>query len=246
MSNTERPIALDAYEALAEGYAQKAQTKAENGFNEHPAIRAVIGDVGGLRALDAGCGPGFMLAYLAENGAAEIIGVDISPRMINLARRRIDAGGDRSGASLYVADLAQPMPFLQDAHFDLVTSSLAIDYVCDWSAPFGEFARILKPGGRLVFSVQHPMASYAWLKPPSPFGVHYCEVVWRGFTTTPVTVPDYYRSFDEIINPVIKAGFRLAGVTETKPAPALRDIDPYKFERGMQAPTFMVIDAVLA
>lgn len=233
-----RPIALDAYEQLAEGYAERAETKAENGYNEHPAMRQCIGPVDGLRVLDAGCGPGFLTRDLLAAGAARLTALDVSPKMIELARARA-----QGNVEWLVADLAQPLP-LPDASFDLVVSSLAIDYVRDWSVPLAEFHRLLVANGRLVFSVQHPLGSYEWFQPPTAFGVHYCEATWRGFTDEPVVVPDYYRSFEEIINPLLEAGFRLQGLHETRPVEALKAIDPRRYERGTRFPTFMVVSAV--
>ncbi|MEO0882093.1 MAG: class I SAM-dependent methyltransferase [Pseudomonadota bacterium] len=238
MPKTPKPIALDAYEALARAYSEIAETKAENGYNEHPAIRAKIGPVTGLNVLDAGCGPGFLVRDLLRGGAARVIGFDISPTMIEIAKERV---GD--AADLFISDLAQPIPLNNDS-LDLIVSSLAIDYVCDWAGPLSEFHRTLKKNGRLVFSVQHPMGAYKWFKPPSAFGVHLCEADWKGFTDTPVTVPDHYRSFEEIISPLLTAGFRLTGLTETKPIDALRDINPDKYQQNATFPTFMVIEAV--
>ena len=145
MSDPDTPIALEAYEALARRYSDLAETKAENGFNEHPAMRAQIGDVAGPRILDAGCGPGFLTRDLLDKGAAELAAFDISPAMIEVARERVGAR-----ARLFVADMAQPLPWPANGHFDLVVSSLAIDYVRDWSVPLSEFRRVLKPGGRLA------------------------------------------------------------------------------------------------
>lgn len=240
MTDPDTPIALDAYEKLARAYSEIAESKAENGYNEHPAIRAQIGDVTQLKVLDAGCGPGFLTRDLLEKGASEVVGFDISPNMIEIAKERLGPG-----ANLFVGDLAQPLTSLESDYFDLVVSSLAIDYVRDWSTPLAEFKRVLKTGGRLVFSVQHPQGSYEWFKPPSAFGVHYCEAVWKGFTDDPVVVPDYYRSIEEIISPLIEAGFRLCALKETKPAPELEAINPRKFHEGTKFPTFMVIDAEL-
>ena len=238
MPDPDRPIALDAYEALADAYAAKAETKAENGLNEHPAIRSVIGDATGLEVLDAGCGPGFLARDLLAGGAKRVAAFDVSPRMVELAR---DCAGER--ADIFIADMAQPLDRLKDASFDLVVSSLALDYVRDWSRPLREFHRVLRDSGRLVFSVQHPMGSYDWLQPPSAFGVQYCEAEWRGFTDEPVTVPDYYRPFEEIINPLLGAGFALAGLHETRPVAKLKETDPAKYARHSTRPTFMVIDA---
>lgn len=235
--NDNKPIALEAYEKLAENYSALAETKAENGYIEHPAMRARLGDVAGLTVLDAGCGPGFLAAYLAGKGAA-VTGFDISPRMIALARKR--AGG---AVRLFVADLAREIPEVATGAFDLVASSLAIDYVRDWTVPLKTFHRALKPGGRLVFSVQHPLGAYLWYKPGSAFGVQYVEAKWGGFGREPVVMPDYYRPFEEMINPLVAAGFGIMKVSDTKPVPALKEKSPELYERYSRIPTFMIIEA---
>lgn len=74
--------------------------------------------------------------------------------MVELARQRL--GDD---ADLHVADLAAPQPFA-DAEFDDVVASLVLHYLEDWAVPLAEFRRVLKPGGRLFVSVNHP-AAYA-------------------------------------------------------------------------------------
>lgn len=235
------PIARAAYDELASRYAALAEGKAENGYNEHPAMRAQIGDVHGRDVLDAGCGPGFLVRHLQDAGAASVVGFDVSEKMITLARERA-----HPGTRLFVGDLAAPQPGLADASMDLVVSSLAIDYVRDWSTPLSEFRRVLRSGGRLVMSVQHPMGSYKWFQPPSAFGVHLCEATWSGFGGEPVVVPDYYRSFEEIVTPVLAAGFVLVSLKETRPVPELEAVDPRRYRKGMAFPTFMVIEARMA
>ncbi|NHK28287.1 class I SAM-dependent methyltransferase [Parvularcula flava] len=238
MSTDDQPVAFEAYEALASAYSAIAATKAENGHMEHPAMRAQIGDVSGLKVLDAGCGPGFLLRYLLDQGAGEVVGFDISPAMINEARKRV---GDK--VALHVADMAKPLDFLPGRCCDLIVSSLAIDYIRDWSVPLAEFRRVLVKGGRLVFSVQHPTAAWEWYGPPTAYGVHLCKAVWKGFTENPVTVPDHYRSFAEMMNPLIAAGFRLNQIKDVEPAPELREIDPRKYKKFSREPSFMIIDA---
>ena len=233
----EQPIALEAYEELAERYSALAERKAENGYMEHPAMRAALGGVRGLSVLDAGCGPGLLAAYLLAGGAA-VTGFDISPKMIELARRRNGAA-----ARFFVADMARDIPGLGEGEFDVVASSLAMDYVRDWRAPLAAFRRALKPGGRLVFTVQHPISSYVFYRPPSATGVHLVSAEWRGFGGRPVTVPDYYRSFEEMVNPLAAAGFVLERVSDVKPAPELKSSDPVAFERYSREPIFMLIEA---
>jgi SAM-dependent methyltransferase len=197
------PIALVAYEALAERYSEKAESKAENAFIEHPAMRQALGNVSGLSILDAGCGPGFLVKHLIDSGA-QVTAFDVSPKMIDIARQRT-----AERARLFIADMAEPLVELVDGEFDLVASSLAIDYVRDWSVPLREFHRVLKPFGKLIFSVQHPLSSFLWYKPPTAFGVHGVEAEWRGFGGEPLLVPNWYRSIEEMINPLVETGFSI-------------------------------------
>ncbi len=231
-------IALEAYEELAERYSQHAEQKAENGYIEHPAMRKQIGAVEGLCILEAGCGPGFLSKYLYDHGAERVVSFDVSPKMIEFAQARIG-----KKAECHVADMAQPLGFLKENQFDLVVSSLAIDYVLDWSVPLNEFYRSLKKGGRLIFSIQHPLASYNWYKPKSDFGVQLVEAYWRGFGGKPVRMPDYYRSFSEVINPLLQAGFQLKELVDARPIPELREYQPERYKRYEHMATFMVIEA---
>ena len=72
--------------------------------------------------------------------------------------------------------------------------------------------------------------------------MHNVEATWEGFGA-PQLVPDFYRSLEEIVNPLIRAGFRLQELHETRPHPALREKDPYRFELYNRFPTFLCIEA---
>jgi SAM-dependent methyltransferase len=163
---------------------------------------------------------------------------DVSPRMLQLARERLQGEG-----TLFLGDLSQPLA-LEAESFDLVASSLAIDYVRDWSAPLKEFWRVLKPKGRLVFSVQHPLSAYLWYQPPSAVGVHYVEGLWKGFGGEPVLMPDYWRSFEAMIRPLLEAGFAIRDVRETLPIEALRERDAAAYEKFMKLPPFLCFEAL--
>ena len=96
----------------------------------------------GAVALDAGCGSGAQAQWLLDQGA-DVVGVDLSPRMVEEAERRC-AGRGR----FLVADLAGPLP-LEPRSVDGITCSLALHYVADWSVPLRSFASALRPGGCL-------------------------------------------------------------------------------------------------
>ena len=79
--------------------------------------------------------------------------------MLELARRRL--GGD---ADLQVADLGDPLPYPDDA-FDDAIASLVLHYFEDWTAPLAELRRVLKPSGRLIASVNHPITGHPVVRP---------------------------------------------------------------------------------
>ena len=65
----DKPIALDAYETLAEAYASVVDTKPHNAYYERPATLSLLPDVKGKRILDAACGPGLYSEWLRSHGA---------------------------------------------------------------------------------------------------------------------------------------------------------------------------------
>jgi SAM-dependent methyltransferase len=231
----EAPIALEAYEKLAESFSRLAPSKAENAYIEQPAMRRSVGDVRGLKIFEAGCGPGILAEYLVHEGA-KVVGFDVSPKMVELAKIRVP-----EKATFFVADMAHPLPIDQNGQFDMVVASLAIDYIKDWSVPLSEFYRLLRPKGKFIFTIQHPLGSWNWYRPQCAFGVQYVEAMWKGFTDEPVVMPDYYRSFEEVINPLIKAGFKILNVEDLKPIDALRTLDPYKFGKFSKLASFMCV-----
>ncbi len=142
------------YDVFAESYTADNESNLLNNYYERPAVLDLVGEVEGRHVLDAGCGAGPLIAALHAKGA-KVTGFDASAAMIELARQRL--GED---ATLHVADLSQPLPFT-DGAFDDVVASLVLHYLQDWAAPLAELRRVLRPGGRLILSVNHP----AELKP---------------------------------------------------------------------------------
>jgi ubiquinone/menaquinone biosynthesis C-methylase UbiE len=110
------PSRANDYDSLAEAYTAVNEAGIANAYYERPAILALAGEVTGRRILDAGCGSGPLFAALRERGAV-VSGIDSSPGMLELARRRL---GD--GADLRVADLHDPLPFPDGAFDDVIAS----------------------------------------------------------------------------------------------------------------------------
>jgi SAM-dependent methyltransferase len=152
MSNSrENPMSEPTdYDSIAARYVSEIDERPWNAFYERPATLALLPDVGGLDVLDAGCGHGWYADWLWQRGA-RIIGVDRSARMAQLARERL-AGRVR----ILQGDVTNLHAFGNET-FDLVLSTLVVHYIADLSTAFGEWSRILRPRGTLVFSTHHPV-----------------------------------------------------------------------------------------
>jgi SAM-dependent methyltransferase len=106
----------------------------------------VIGDVTGLHVLDLGCGVGYFSAWLVRRGA-RVVGLDVTPAQLETARRmQAEFGLDFP----LVEASAEAVP-LADRSFDLVLSEYGASIWCDPAAWVPEAARLLQPGGRLIF-----------------------------------------------------------------------------------------------
>jgi SAM-dependent methyltransferase len=116
-----------------------------------------FGDVSGLRVLDLGCGGGQLLVKLAQSGA-EVTGLDVSERQLDHARRGLASAG--IDADLIWAS-ADDIPCCGDA-FDLVCSDHGGLTYADPRTAIPEAARVLRPGGRLVFNTSTPWAVVCW------------------------------------------------------------------------------------
>ena len=144
------PPAVNDYDGSAEAYAASNESNLINAYYERPAMLALAGDVAGRRILDAGCGSGPLFAALRDRGAI-VTGFDRSAGMVELARRRL--GDD---ADLQVLELGGPLPFprrsVRRRHRFPGTALPG-----GLGAGITELRRVLKPGGRLIISVDHPL-----------------------------------------------------------------------------------------
>ena len=237
--NDESPVALAAYEALADDFAERAPEKAYNADLERPATRRLLPGVEGTTVLDAGCGPGITTRQLLDDGAARVVGFDVSPRMLDHARQRVD-----DEATLVRGDLASPLPF-EDGAFDLVHAALSFTYVRDWDALFAELARVLRPDGRVVFSTQHPLDDAMRLEPDDYFATEEVAETWHSFGE-PVEMRFFRRPLEATITPILSNGFVLENLVEAKPTERFREKDPETYERVSRNPTFLCVRARLA
>ncbi|HEX8691634.1 MAG TPA: class I SAM-dependent methyltransferase [Longimicrobium sp.] len=221
-----------AYADIADQYAAAVDTKPHNAYYERPATLSLLPPLAGLRVLDAGCGSGWYAEHLVRQGA-DVTAFDVEPRFVELTRAR--AGGN---ARVLQGDFAQPLHFAPDAAFDLVLCALALHYAEDWEAVLAEFARVLRPGGLLVFSTHHPFMDWREFQTADYFATELLEDDW-GFGA----VRFYRRPLTAMVDALAGAGFVVERLVEPRPTEEFRRAYPEGYEKLLRNPWFLVIRA---
>ncbi|MCW2615571.1 MAG: Methyltransferase type 11 [Frankiales bacterium] len=176
----------------------------------------LLGDVAGREVLEVGCGAAQGARWLAAAGA-RVTAFDVSFGQL-LESRRLDARSGVAVPRVVQAD-AQRLPF-RAAAFDLVVSAFGgFPFVADSARAMRECARVLRPGGRLVFSVTHPVR---WVFPDDP-GPRGLTVQQSYFDRTPyVEVDDagqavyveHHRTLGDRVRELVAAGLVLEDLVE--------------------------------
>lgn len=206
--------------AFFEGYSRLDRSmRGLAGAPEWPSIEALLPDMRGLRVVDLGCGYGWFCRWARERGAAEVLGIDVSRRMLERAQTMTADPSIRYEA----ADLETLT--LPPGAFDLAYSSLAFHYIERLDALWSMLHRALVPGGRLVFSMEHPiyMASThpAWTRHAGgqrtwPID-HYQVEGPRTTNWLAEGVVKQHRTLGTLVNLLIRSGFTLARLDEWGP-----------------------------
>lgn len=203
-------MSADDYDGFAADYDAENATSLLNAYYERPAVLSLLGDVRDRHVLDAGCGSGPLAAALVDRGA-RVTGFDGSPQMIELAQRRLG-----SAVPLRVHDLSQPLPYA-DGEFDDVVASLVLHYLEDWRPPLAEIRRVLKPGGRVVMSVNHPFVRQFNAPDEDYFAVRrYTERV--DLAGCEADLSFWHRPLHAIVGSLLDAGLILRALDEPPPA----------------------------
>jgi SAM-dependent methyltransferase len=175
----------------------------------------LLGEVAGCRVLEVGCGSAPCARWLAAQGAY-VVGLDLSAEMLRYATKAARETG--IPVPLVQADAGR-LPFA-DGSFDLACSAFgAVPFIADSAAVMREIARVLRPGGRWVFAVNHPLR---WIFPDDP-GEAGLTVRQSYFDRTPYvevdsvgnpTYVEHHRTVGDRIREIVAAGLTLEDLVE--------------------------------
>ncbi|HXF50325.1 MAG TPA: methyltransferase domain-containing protein [Dehalococcoidia bacterium] len=204
----------------------------------------LLGDVKGKRLLEIGCGGGQHSILLARQGA-RCVGVDLSDEQVKFARRLAEREG--VDAEFYQGD-ATDLSMFDAEQFDAAHSVFALQYVDDIDACYREVFRVLKPGGRFVFSVDHPVfrcfddRSQQFVR---PYWTPYAEWDWE-FPGVKARMHANYRPLSDELDALRRAGFVVERLLEPQPQDheALeRWLEPAEIARAQYLPVSVIFVA---
>lgn len=214
------------------------------GAGEWHDLQKLLPDFQGKKVLDLGCGYGWHCQYAVEYQAQYVLGIDISKRMLEVAKQR------HSHAHIKYRQIAMEDLELDSESFDVVLSSLAFHYVRNYDCLISQISKWIKKGGDFVFSVEHPVftayGTQDWYYDENGnilhFPVdHYYEEGQREAIFLGEKVVKYHRTLTTYLETLINYGFSIEHVVEAKPPLEMMDLDGMKDE--MRRPMMLLIAA---
>lgn len=199
---------------------RKHEANANNLF-EKPALFSLLPDLHGKTILDLGCGYGEHCMHYIKNGAEKVVGIDISEKMLEVARTEY--------ANPNITYIHMPMEDILKigGKYDIIVSSLAIHYVKDFKALVQNVYELLNDNGIFIFSQENPIntcfsTGNRWTKDEkgnklyanlSNYGIE----GERKSTWFVDGVEKYHRTFSTIINTLTETGFSIVKMLEPLP-----------------------------
>ena len=211
----------------------------------YPAVADFIGDVGTGEVLDAGCGPGLLLAEIQKRSPhASLFGLEIAEANIAATHRRLNGQGDiRRGSVL------APLPFPEGQRFDLIALTEVLEHLKSPTQALQNIRRYLKPNGHLVITFPNASAWLPFSMVAGPLAIR--AKIFRGFlphehplrTEQPI---DTVFSRREALNWLRDAGLRVIKEECREVFPYLLELF-YKFTPGIDPlPRWQSLDRLCA
>jgi SAM-dependent methyltransferase len=211
-----------------------------NDLIELPAFDDMVGDARALDVFDLGCGDGQYGASLLARGCRSYRGVDGSSRMIQAAQQNL-AGTAGSVTHGLIEDLC-----LEGSSVDLIVSRMTLHWLADVGPAFETVAAALRPSGRFVFSVQHPVITCSdRARAGGQVRTHWIvdDYFLRGPRVAKwfdVKVQRYHRTTEDYFRALRSAGFVVEDVREAAPPRELFP-DPAEYGKRIKVPLILLM-----
>ena len=212
----------DAWEAHALWWQEGFSEGADPEYEEQMLPLAARHLRGARRVLDIGCGEGQVSRLACREGASLVVGVDPTWAQVIEATRR-------GGGAHYTRAGARSLPF-RDAAFDAVVACLVFEHIVDVDEALGEVGRVLAPGGRFLFFLNHPLLqtpNSGWiddqmLEPPEQYwriGAYLTESVMVEEVAKDVHLPYVHRPLSRYVNALAANDLFIEEMLEPPPPP---------------------------
>jgi ubiquinone/menaquinone biosynthesis C-methylase UbiE len=213
----------DAAESWVD-FVRKGKDYYREGLN-NPAAFELIGDITGLSVLDLACGEGYNTRILAGK-SAKVTGIDFSEKMIEFAKQEEER--EKLGICYKVMNAVDLHEFPNN-RFDLATCFMSLQDIQDFEKAISEVARILKHGGRFVFSIPHPCTEMIRLHEPEGEKIRAIETYFRKMQytiewnmerlTRPFKTTSFHRTLTEYSTALHKSKLVVTRLVEPRPTP---------------------------
>ncbi len=186
----------------------------------------LLGDIVGKSIIEVGAGAGQNSIYLAKRGAL-CTALDISQKQIEHGLKLAKDSGVE--VEYIVADFEEldSLPELKNRHFDLAVSSYALQYALSGDSlkkVFADIAFLLKPGGQMVVSLDHPIRAHGWWNEADQFVLDKyfdeSQKIWDyefPEANTKSTMIGSFKTLADYINAILSSGLELKKVLEPRP-----------------------------
>jgi len=191
------------YNEIAKKY-NKNRSLASNDVTEFPKVIDLAGNVNGKHILDLGCGIGKHAKVYIGKGA-QVTGIDASEEMIKITK---NVCGDKG--KFFVANFEE-VKFDKES-FDLISASFSIHYSNRLNYLFKQFHLWLKSGGRVIFSIYHPMRYFLKI---DDFDFSKSKKYWFHLNSYDIDVYNYYHPIGKYCESFLSNGFQLKSINET-------------------------------
>jgi SAM-dependent methyltransferase len=219
--------------------------KGLEGAGEWHALKQLLPDFKGKRVLDLGCGYGWHCRYAAENGAASVVGIDLSTKMLEKAQS-LTSDPRIQYQNTAIEDFA-----FRPESFDVVLSSLAIHYISDFDGLCNKVHQILSLHGIFVFSVEHPIftayGNQDWIYGSEGNKLHWpVDNYFKEGKRTAIflgqEVIKYHRTLDTYVNGLLSNGFSITGFAEPVPEEQVLAQNP-DWQEELRRPMMLIISS---